>query len=288
MEFLLAVIIEYLTMYISDVVMTKISENTLIAIPKKGFKIEHSILEQYFSEVTKREKSSTLKNVISIFIKLIPGINILYAYLKGEKIKREFLKSKLIQVNLVPLTDQEKNEFAMCLTPKEKLTFLAFSFTRNEDEMLVGFINETPIVVDFLLAFLNFDQLLPLGYTLDEVKKLNEATGKHYYIGRTEGRNIAIIGIPGQGAQEIKRIRIKGEDVDYNFSHMTEEEAQDKRFVVYPYTNDKEEEVNKAVEDIRRARQEKKNAEAEVEVPNIEQIAKPHQLKLVNNHYSNH
>ncbi len=85
-----------------------------------------------------------------------------------------------------------------------------------------------------------FNEPLPLDYTLDEVKELNELlTTYSYRIGKIDGKNIAIIGVKETDDSPIIT-RIKFTNEDYNITHtyenMTEEEAQYKTFTVYPLT----------------------------------------------------
>ena len=98
---------------------------------------------------------------------------------------------------------------------------------------------------------------MPLDYTLDEVKRLNEATTYSYRIGKIDGKNVAVIGIPNPDSP-VSKIQFKAEDykITHTYEKMTEEEAQDKTFIVYPFTTheDTQADVNKIIKEIKQSR----------------------------------
>ena len=113
------------------------------------------------------------------------------------------------------------------------------------------------ISTQYGLVSLCYEKLMPLDYTLDEVKRLNEATTYSYRIGKMDGRNIAIIGIPNPNGT-IKKIRSKEDNYNtiHMYENMTEEEAKNKTFTVYPFTiyEETQSEVEKVVQEIKKSR----------------------------------
>lgn len=86
-------------------------------------------------------------------------------------------------------------------------------------------------------VLLDHDMLIPLNYTLEEVKKLNEVTNYSCKVGNVNGKNVAIIGIPNPN-MNIDEFKLKSENyrVIHVFKQMAEEEMKDETFSVYPFT----------------------------------------------------
>lgn len=147
------------------------------------------------------------------------------------------MKDPEIKKCLIPMPEPEKEKYAHLTNKFLKLKWATFT--------------------DYKLTSLCYEKLMPLNYTLDEVKRLNEATTYSYRIGISNGKNIAIIGIPNPNGV-IKRIRSKEDN--YNTIHMyeniTEQEAKKLTFTVYPFTMYKEtqSEVEKVIQKIKQDR----------------------------------
>ena len=232
--------------------------NSILEISKNGYKIDKRVLDEYqqMKEEEKKEKDKGFKRALGVVLLLIPGVNLLKSGITSYKIKKTIMNDPQIKESLVPMTDKEKEQYAKMEGKMQKLTFTAFTYTKeSEEEEFGGFIGKTPIVVDYGLTSLYSKELMPLSYTLDEVKKLNEATTYSYRIGKMDGKNVAIIGIPNPNSP-VSRIQFGSEDnrITHTYDKMTEEEAQDKTFVVYPFTSYNEEEIQKVVEEIRKSR----------------------------------
>ncbi len=154
------------------------------------------------------------------------------------------------------MTDEEKEQFASIKGKKGQLLYIATLGNKKEDEKIIGFVGDTALVVDTGLLPL-YDCLTPLAYSFDDVKKLNAVTGGSIELGNIEGRNVAIVGVVGD-TSPIKRVSFEYENNDkkYDFVRMSEEEAEGKRFLVYPYSRDEklEEKLNKVVDEIRQSR----------------------------------
>lgn len=78
-----------------------------------------------------------------------------------------------------------------------------------------------------------------------------------YRIGKIDGKNIAVIGIPNPDSP-VSRIQFKSEGykITHSYEKMTEEEAKDKTFTVYPFATheDTKENLEKVIEEIKQSR----------------------------------
>lgn len=236
-------------------IMINGSIKSMLEIAKKGYKYKKNELDEYLNNNNK-EKANGFEIALGLVLFLIPGVNLLNAVIKSHKMKTIMLNDPTIKKFLIPMTDKEKEQYSKMKGKIEKLRFTAvISGNENEDEEFFGFIGNQAIVVDHGLTSIYNEKLLPLDYTLDEVKELNAATTYSYRIGTIGGKNIAIIGIPNPDSP-VKRIQFKSENykMTHTYNIMTEEEAQDKKFIVYPYTTHNEEEVQKIIEKIKQDR----------------------------------
>ena len=232
--------------------------DSILEISNHGYKIDRRALDEYQKRHAeeKSEKTNGFKKALGLALLFVPGVNLLRAGIVSIKVKKAIMDVPQIKEFLVPMTDSEKEQCAKTEGKIQKLIFLVVTGSKeNEEEEFLGFFGKTPIVIDRGLTSLDYEKLMPLAYTLDEVKKLNEATTYSYRIGKIDGRNVAIIGIPNPESP-VSRIEFKSEDykITHAYDEMTEEEAQDKTFIVYPYTIDSAEGVQKAIEKIEQAR----------------------------------
>ena len=252
---ILGIIGEFGTIAGSFYIMINGTINSMLEIAKKGYKYKKNELDEYLNNNNK-EKANRFEIALGLALFLIPGVNLLNAVIKSHKMKTIILNDPTIKEFLIPMTDKEKEQYSKMKGKIEKLKFTSvISGKENDDEEFFGFIGNQAIVVDHGLTSIYNEKLLPLDYTLDEVKELNEATTYSYRIGTIGGKNIAIIGIPNPDSP-VKRIQFKSEDykMTHTYNIMTEEEAQDKKFIVYPYTTHNEEEVQKIIEKIKQDR----------------------------------
>ncbi len=231
--------------------------DSVLEISKNGYKIDKSVLDEYEKRQAeqKKEKTNGLKKALGVVLLFVPGVNLLRAGIANIKMKKSVMNDPQIKEALIPMTDREKEQYAKMEGKMQKLTFTAFTTAKENEEEFFGFVGKRAIVVDHGLTSLYYEELTPLAYTLDEVKKLNEATTYSYRLGKIDGKNVAIIGIPNPDSP-VSRIQFKSEDykITHAYDKMTEEEAQDKTFIVYPFTTHNEEEVQKVIEKIKQFR----------------------------------
>ena len=199
MYIFLGIVGELATVVGSIVITLNCAVDSVLEISKNGYKIDKSVLDEYEKRKAeeKKEKSNGLKKALAVVLLFVPGVNLLRASIASIKTKKSLMNNPQIKEALIPMTDKEKEQYAKMEGKMQKLTFTAFTTAKeNDEEEFIGFIGKRPIVVDYGLTSLYYENLIPLAYTLDEVKKLNEATTYSYRIGKIDGRNVAVIGIP--------------------------------------------------------------------------------------------
>lgn len=254
--------------------------DSVLEISKNGYKIDKSVLDEVQKKQAKekQKKASGVKKILGAILLLVPGVNLINAGIKSVKLKKSIMNDPQVKEALIPMTDKEKEQYAKMEGKLQKLTFTAFTTAKeNEEEEFFGFIGKRPIVVDHGLTSLYYEELMPLNYTLDEVKRLNEATTFSYRIGKIDDKNVAVIGIPNPDSP-VSRIQFKSEDykITHTYEKITEEEAKDKTFTVYPFTTheDTKENLEKVIEEIKQSRIDsatKANLEALQSQPRFEQ-----------------
>jgi len=256
----LGIAVELATVIGSVAILINASLNSLLEISKNGYKIDIQVLEKYSRKGSEKEKQkiNDAKRLLGAILLFVPVVNLITAIIDCAELKENFMDSPQIKEAIVPMTDTEKEQYEKMDTKIQKLTCTLFdSVKKKEEEEFFKFLGKRPIVVDHELTSLYYEELMPLDYTLDEVKRLNEATTYSYRIGKIDGKNVAIIGIPNSDSP-VSRIQFKAEDykITHTYEKMTEEEAKDKTFTVYPFTihDDTQADVFKVIQEIRQSR----------------------------------
>ncbi len=260
MYIFLGVVGELATILGSIAITLNAGIDSILEISKNGYKINKSALD----EVKKRQdeenekKNSGVRKILGAVLLLFPGVNLINASIKSAKIKKSLINDPEVKEVLIPMTDKEKEQFAKMEGKFQKLTFTSFTtVNENEEEEFFGFVGKRPIVVDHGITTLFYEELMPLNYTLDEVKRLNDATTYSYRIGKIDGKNVAIIGIPNPDSP-VSKIQFESEDykITHTYEKMSEDEAKDKTFTVYPFTtyNNTKENLEMIIEEIKQSR----------------------------------
>ena len=91
---------------------------------------------------------------------------------------------------------------------------------------------------------LNFDKL-PLFYTLEQVERLNVATGMSYHVGIVDNIPVAIIGVSNliSGIKGLK-LKFDGFQNEYEFKPLEELRATSCEFAVFPFGMELEQDKN--------------------------------------------
>ena len=285
MYIFLGIIGELATVIGSSYIILNGALDSILEISKNGYKIDKNTLDE-FSKKQKKEKQSKnngIRRLLGGIILLTPGVNLINSIIMVNKLKKSVMNDPMIKESIIPMTDKEKEQYAKMEGKMQKLAFTAFTTKKgNNDEEFFGFVGNRPIVVDHGLTAIYYEELMPLDYTFDEVKRLNDATTYSYRIGKIEDKNVAIIGIPNPDSQ-VSRIQFKKEN--YNITHayekMTEEDAQDKTFVVYPFTTHYEEDVQKVIDEIKQSRTHS-SVNANLETLQVEPRFEQHYIQAIN------
>ena len=258
MYIFLGIIGELATVIGSSYIILNGALDSILEISKNGYKIDKNTLDEFSKkqEKEKQDKNKGIRRLLGGIILLTPGVNLINSIIKVNKLKKSVMSDPMIKESIIPMTDKEKEQYAKMEGKMQKLAFTAFTTKKgNNDEEFFGFVGNRPIVVDHGLTAIYCEELMPLDYTFDEVKRLNDATTYSYRIGKIEDKNVAIIGIPNPDSQ-VSRVQFKKENysITHAYEKMTEEDAQDKTFVVYPFTTHYEEDVQKVIEEIKQSR----------------------------------
>ena len=236
-------VVEAVSIISASIININSSYEDILELPKSGYKIDYDTYEKYINEVVSNNKKQNLKKGLL----LIPGVNVICSFINKAKNKNSFVNEPLIKENKILMTDKEKERFNSLENKYQKILYTMFMIIEDTEERDLSFDGLQPVIVDNCLLKLN-NQLLPLAYSLDEVKKLNEVTNYSYRLGQIDGVNTAIIGIPNQEYQ-VKRINYNFDENNetHNFVSMNDDEALNKTFVVYLF-NENEEMVKKVDE----------------------------------------
>ena len=236
MVIFLGIVGELITVIGSVAITIHFIIDSVLEIPNNGYKLDKDLLDEKKAK-EKTQKPNSMKMALTTMLLLAPGINLIYTSIKGVKLKKSIMKDPEMKKYLIPMPEIEKEKYAQLKSKFWKLKWATFA--------------------DYKLTSLCYEKLMSLDYTLDEVKRLNEATIYSYRIGKMDGRNIAIIGIPNPNGT-IKRVRSKEDNYNtiYMYENMTEEEAKNKTFTVYPFTiyEETQSEVEKVVQEIKKSR----------------------------------
>ena len=256
MMIFLGIIVELATVAGTLAIIVRSEIDAVIKIPENGYKIDKDTFEKW-----RKQRAETVKEITPfkkwkfLFFLVFPGVNLINATIRGIQLKRSVMNDPQIQEALIPMTQEEKDFYSRLEGRFQKVMCATFSIAKKEEEEFMGFVGKHPIIVDHGLMSIYNEKLLPLAYTLDEVKRLNEATTYSYRIGKVDGRNVAIIGIPNSN-KAVCRLEFVKEDggVKHTYESISEEEAQNSTFIVYPFSSDDEEKVQKVIEEIRASR----------------------------------
>ena len=122
----------------SATIIINASLNSVLEIPKRGYKINIDILNDYQVNLLKEKmsKSSILKTLLESIILLIPGINLLYAtisYVKAREYKKLIMNNPKIKENIIPMTDIEKEQYSKTKGKIQKLAFATLNISNKND-----------------------------------------------------------------------------------------------------------------------------------------------------------
>lgn len=248
--FLWIVIVELVTVLISILLKFYGVINSVLNIYDKGYKLSSDI-----DRILDECDAKNVRGLIEDVLLFVPGVNLVSACVANLIYKNNVFDNAKKENILIEMNDLEKRQYENLNNKFQKFVFVTLMSNSNGNT-IIQIINNIPTVVELGLLSLDYDRLLPLSYTLEEVKKLNSITKLNYKLGIVDGINIAIIGLPNLD-MVINRVQFKSEDYDnkYVFKEMTDDE--NKRFVIYPYCDDFDVDLEKGIEEIRNMRKNK-------------------------------
>lgn len=227
----------------------------------KGYKYDEKVNSEAEKMDAKKEKkdevlTKNFKDYISNILTLIPGVNLIYMTILCYKINKTILDDSNIKRIIIPMTEEEKIEYNKIRGIFEKLEYIEylskeipkekFSWSTKEGTAVIGYETTTDL-------YIYDDELKPLGYTLEEVKKINSVTNKSYIIGRIEDKNVAIIGVPHHELV-INRIFFTREEyrIPYIFESINEEDT--KNYTIYPFPSTNMDDIKPIISEIEQLR----------------------------------
>ena len=210
-----AVILEIFTLKITSMIEDFTMAEIVIELAKKNYKFSKDV-------VTFKVKTG---------YRIIPILNFVLAKRFSKKLKSRVVDELVYKDHLVEMTKDEIEK------SKKMDAFELIMFTT------MNLLKDTTCIA--------CDRLTPLAYTEDEVKELNEVTTNSYKFGKLDGINVAFIGIPND-TEFSSNIRLVNESyiIPHTYLEYSEEDAKDKTFIVYPYTDNNLEKVHNKVTEI--------------------------------------
>jgi hypothetical protein len=272
----LVVLAELLSMGFTGVVNVINVLNVVIDIAEDGYVLNRDkVMEVKENNKWIKNKEDKVINKLKTISFFIPVVNILVAALDNIGLKDRIIKEYKANDVLVELSEKDIEYFKSLKTKMQKILYITAQYDKKDGQEVIGFMGNTPlVVVDHDLSRLNYEKLLPLDYTLNEVKLLNNLTGYSYRAGTIDDENVAVIGIPNPNST-LKRVEYPNDNfiTAHKYVKMDLEEAKDKTFTVYPFTYDGEikRNLDVAVEEIKQKRLNNYNCE-EVYTPQIEEF----------------
>ncbi len=252
------------------------NRNILVDIGKKGYKLDKKFIAYYNSKVDNEYNNMSKKeSVIGGILSVIPGVNMIRCAYRIHRDKKNLYKEIEEKNALIPMTESEKEIFKSLGTKMEKMTYVSSLSIMLDGEKYIGNISGIPLIYDTKSLDFDQDTLTPLSYTLNDVKRLNNATNGLYVTGKMNDVNVAVIGVKiPDGKTDIKRLDIKGKK--YNYTPFVA--SDDDKFIVYPYSDDARVSANKVVDEIIEER--KNNKTSNFETTNTIKYERPKVLTL--------
>lgn len=220
------ILVEIASIVGSSVLALKGVTDAILQISDNGYKLDMEILRKYHQEHLQNNEKKP--NILSKIILFTPGVNLLCISLGCNKFKRKIMTDEEVRKALIPMTDDEKEVYSRLENTFEKL---AITLDDSKNDTTKNRVSGLELGTASL-----HNEVLPETYTVEEVKRLNAVTNNTYRLGIVAGVPTAIIGIPGED-RIINAIKFKDEDykVGHRYVRISEWEARDKSFVVYPF-----------------------------------------------------
>ena len=214
-----------------------------------GYKIDPNIL----NDIIKNKKPNKIRDMVNITLFVIPGINIISSVINRLIDTKKFGEELINNKALSSMTDLEMKAYQKLNTTNKKITFvLCCDEINKEYDKIMTYFEDSNILLQKNIAQLYYEKLPQIAYTLDEVKMLSKTIQSDYKIGKIDGVNSAIIGLPQNSTIEEVILKKEKSLNRYQFEKMDEEETRNGKFIVYPFDFDFEgnEELKKCYKEI--------------------------------------
>ncbi|MBQ7241055.1 MAG: hypothetical protein IJS56_06430 [Bacilli bacterium] len=250
------ILLEIGTFCLSIIIKVKGAMDATISLAEEGYIIDQNkFLDKDKYGTLKTKKKSELSNNLRFISWFIPGVNVIWSTVDFINSKKD-VKQELFDNDVYIKIPDHKVELLKSID--SKLTKLVFIANLADDKDVVAVSNNRVFVLDSNNVKLKYEKLLPLDYTLNEVKHLNNLTGYTYRVGTMDNENVAIIGIPSN-ITKVDIIKFPNEktfDKPHKFEEMDLDDAKNKTFSVYPYTWEERfsNDIHKSIDEMKKAR----------------------------------
>lgn len=250
MGILLFVVAQLVTMLVSVKIKMDTYKNEYKKLGDKGYKINSEKVIQMIED----EKNSRVHDFVDAFLFVLPGINIISSTVQRVIETKKFTEKIEKFDALLPMTDEEIEKYQRLDSVAKKATFVSCYDTVIKAYNDIHIYFESNIdLLDKHIAQLYYEKLPAISYTLEEIKKLSNSIESSYQIGKADGLNTAIIGLPNKQFDIDNILVIKNDKIEkYDYETIDEKDAKNERFIVYPFGMDynESETLQKCYQDI--------------------------------------
>ena len=144
---ILLIILELLSCLITMIVSFVYESKGLLRLGKENYKIRLGKFEQYDEKMkcnffpVMYSKINKLRFCIDYFIFLIPGLNIIYSLLEGNKKYNNIIDELLSKDIVILMNDEENQEYSNLKSIFEKINFTLFNSMDSYSKPSVNLIN---------------------------------------------------------------------------------------------------------------------------------------------------
>lgn len=205
----------------------------LEGIFKNGYKLSYDKCKDIDVDSLKFDHDIGRKGQTVLFF--IPIVNYTFEKKLVKDVTEAFMNNNTLSKAIVPLTDIEKSIFNSITNKVERMNFMQTAMGLKEEQVITGYKDGKVNVHDNGLYGLSIERLTPLAYTYDEVLKLNKITLNKYKLCKVNDTNIAIIGVPNNIDEDVKRVMFMAERDSNIYPATSIEDPLDKHYLVYPF-----------------------------------------------------
>ena len=132
----LAIIIELASVVGSVVITFNTMIDGVLEIGKSGYRIDKDILEEIKEKNKNKKERSKFKKILDWVLLFTPGINLINAGIGYFKFKKAVMNDPQIKEVIIPMTEEEKEEYSKIKSRVAKMDFLV---ENNKKQEYTGF-----------------------------------------------------------------------------------------------------------------------------------------------------